>query len=221
MLKGQRSSTWVPSGRSCSLCPSKERTAESGPYLGLVLFFFLKTDFFAPTFLLLFYSTWITCQPCCFWQGMVDAGEQVSLTLQREFSEEALNSLAVSPLERAKIYERITNLFKSAGFTVSGRHCLWSDAATVIQFRETQRRYFFAIRFLRVTWTIPETRTTRGWRRLLSISTMSQVSISFFPVLLNHFYFCLENLVRSSSSQKPQNNNARFCPAADSSPLSP
>ncbi|XP_068193768.1 ADP-ribose pyrophosphatase, mitochondrial isoform X2 [Antennarius striatus] len=50
--------------------------------------------------------------------GMVDAGEQVSLTLQREFSEEALNSLAVPPSERAKIHERITKLFKSKGFLV-------------------------------------------------------------------------------------------------------
>ncbi|XP_075879885.1 ADP-ribose pyrophosphatase, mitochondrial isoform X2 [Nelusetta ayraudi] len=50
--------------------------------------------------------------------GMVDAGEKVSLTLQREFSEEALNSLAVSPAEKAKIHERITNLFQSNGFMV-------------------------------------------------------------------------------------------------------
>ncbi|XP_073350270.1 ADP-ribose pyrophosphatase, mitochondrial [Pagrus major] len=50
--------------------------------------------------------------------GMVDPGEQVSLTLQREFSEEALNSLAVPTVEKAKIQERITNLFKSPGFQV-------------------------------------------------------------------------------------------------------
>ncbi|XP_028267679.1 ADP-ribose pyrophosphatase, mitochondrial [Parambassis ranga] len=50
--------------------------------------------------------------------GMVDPGEQVSLTLQREFSEEALNSLSVPPAERALIYERITQLFSSPGFQV-------------------------------------------------------------------------------------------------------
>ncbi|XP_034396034.1 ADP-ribose pyrophosphatase, mitochondrial isoform X2 [Cyclopterus lumpus] len=50
--------------------------------------------------------------------GMVDPGEQVSLTLQREFSEEALNSLTVPAPERAKISERIGKLFKSAGFQV-------------------------------------------------------------------------------------------------------
>uniref|UniRef100_A0A8D3DGN0 ADP-ribose pyrophosphatase, mitochondrial n=1 Tax=Scophthalmus maximus TaxID=52904 RepID=A0A8D3DGN0_SCOMX len=50
--------------------------------------------------------------------GMVDPGEQVSLTLQREFSEEALNSLLSSPSERAKIHERITKLFNSPGFQV-------------------------------------------------------------------------------------------------------
>ncbi|KAG7505697.1 ADP-ribose pyrophosphatase, mitochondrial [Solea senegalensis] len=50
--------------------------------------------------------------------GMVDAGEQVSLTLQREFSEEALNSLSVSPSEKAEIHKRINKLFKSPGFQV-------------------------------------------------------------------------------------------------------
>nr|XP_020508902.1 ADP-ribose pyrophosphatase, mitochondrial [Labrus bergylta] len=50
--------------------------------------------------------------------GMVDPGEQVSLTLQREFSEEALNSLTLPPSERAKVHERITKLFKSSGLQV-------------------------------------------------------------------------------------------------------
>lgn len=49
---------------------------------------------------------------------MVDPGEQVSLTLQREFSEEALNSLEVSAAERAKIHDRISKLFNSVGFQV-------------------------------------------------------------------------------------------------------
>ena len=49
---------------------------------------------------------------------MVDPGEQVSLTLQREFSEEALNSLAVEASKKAEIHERITKLFKSSGFQV-------------------------------------------------------------------------------------------------------
>ncbi|XP_047427154.1 ADP-ribose pyrophosphatase, mitochondrial [Mugil cephalus] len=50
--------------------------------------------------------------------GMVDPGEQVSVTLQREFSEEALNSLSVSSSEKLKIHERINKLFKSQGFQV-------------------------------------------------------------------------------------------------------
>ncbi|KAM3598841.1 uncharacterized protein V6R79_023208 [Siganus canaliculatus] len=50
--------------------------------------------------------------------GMVDPGEQVSRTLQREFSEEALNSLAAPSTEKTKILERITKLFKSSGFQV-------------------------------------------------------------------------------------------------------
>ncbi|CAL8304952.1 unnamed protein product [Merluccius merluccius] len=50
--------------------------------------------------------------------GMVDPGELVSLTLQREFSEEALNSLSVTAEERAKTHERISKLFNSPGFEV-------------------------------------------------------------------------------------------------------
>ena len=41
---------------------------------------------------------------------MVDSGEQVSLTLKREFGEEALNSLELEEKEHTK--EAIENLFK-------------------------------------------------------------------------------------------------------------
>ncbi|XP_072298647.1 ADP-ribose pyrophosphatase, mitochondrial [Eucyclogobius newberryi] len=50
--------------------------------------------------------------------GMVDPGEQISLTLQREFSEEALNSLTMSSSDKTKLHERITKLFSSQGFEV-------------------------------------------------------------------------------------------------------
>lgn len=58
---------------------------------------------------------------CVCVQGMVDPGELVSLTLQREFSEEAMNSLQASPLEQKKIHERITLLFSTSGVQV--RNC--------------------------------------------------------------------------------------------------
>ncbi|XP_041937750.1 ADP-ribose pyrophosphatase, mitochondrial isoform X1 [Alosa sapidissima] len=48
--------------------------------------------------------------------GMVDPGELVSLTLQREFSEEALNSLEMP--DKAELHERITKLFSSPGLQV-------------------------------------------------------------------------------------------------------
>lgn len=50
--------------------------------------------------------------------GMVDPGERISQTLQREFSEEALNSLKASDSEREKIQKRISELFSSAGLQV-------------------------------------------------------------------------------------------------------
>lgn len=51
-------------------------------------------------------------------QGMVDPGELVSQTLQREFAEEALNFLQASPEERKQIHERISKLFRSPSFEV-------------------------------------------------------------------------------------------------------
>ncbi|XP_060758001.1 ADP-ribose pyrophosphatase, mitochondrial isoform X2 [Neoarius graeffei] len=50
--------------------------------------------------------------------GMVDPGELVSQTLQREFAEEALNFLQASPEERKQIHERISKLFRSPSFEV-------------------------------------------------------------------------------------------------------
>jgi ADP-ribose pyrophosphatase len=44
--------------------------------------------------------------------GMVDPGESVSLTLKREFGEEALNSEGVSAAEKAHIEEQVATLFK-------------------------------------------------------------------------------------------------------------
>ena len=46
--------------------------------------------------------------------GMVDPGEVVSLTLRREFMEEALNSLEMTELQRAETVAALNTLF-SAG----------------------------------------------------------------------------------------------------------
>ena len=43
--------------------------------------------------------------------GMVDPGEAVSVTLKREFSEEAMNTLQANDAERDQIEQRIHNLF--------------------------------------------------------------------------------------------------------------
>ena len=42
---------------------------------------------------------------------MVDAGENVSVTLKREFSEEALNTLEATPEEKKRIETSIADLF--------------------------------------------------------------------------------------------------------------
>ena len=44
-------------------------------------------------------------------QGMVDAGENVSLTLKREFGEETLNSLAMNEQETKEMEETLNNAF--------------------------------------------------------------------------------------------------------------
>ena len=51
-------------------------------------------------------------------QGMVDGGEEVSLTLKREFGEEALNSIEATAEEKKVMQANIDRLFKS-GKTVS------------------------------------------------------------------------------------------------------
>lgn len=112
-------------------------------------------------------------------QGMVDPGEQVSLTLQREFSEEALNSLAVPFSEREKIYARITKLFKSSGFQVCRRHalsCLLTHLSLWVPPGGSSKYLCFFFRSLKAMWTIRGTLTMLGWKQLLLTSTMSQVS---------------------------------------------
>ncbi len=48
--------------------------------------------------------------------GMVDAGEQVSATLKREFGEEAMGNL--DPAEQKEFREQIDELFGHAGVEV-------------------------------------------------------------------------------------------------------
>ncbi|KAK7485432.1 hypothetical protein BaRGS_00023380 [Batillaria attramentaria] len=43
--------------------------------------------------------------------GMVDAGEVVTMTIKREFGEEAMGTLAASPAEKKQIEEQINTLF--------------------------------------------------------------------------------------------------------------
>lgn len=59
---------------------------------------------------------------------MVDPGENVSVTLKREFGEEALNSLEIEEEKRQKLQKRISEFFTN-GYEVSVKfigHC-WSD----------------------------------------------------------------------------------------------
>ncbi|BHF66640.1 Nudix (nucleoside diphosphate linked moiety X)-type motif 9 [Sparganum proliferum] len=44
--------------------------------------------------------------------GMVDAGEEVTSTLKREFSEEALNSTVADPLKKKAILEKVEQAFR-------------------------------------------------------------------------------------------------------------
>jgi hypothetical protein len=45
-------------------------------------------------------------------QGMVDPGEMVSITLKREFGEEAMNMLECCEAEKDKIEEKLHTFFK-------------------------------------------------------------------------------------------------------------
>ncbi|XP_041094654.1 ADP-ribose pyrophosphatase, mitochondrial [Polyodon spathula] len=50
--------------------------------------------------------------------GMVDPGEKVSVTLRREFGEEALNALQQTEEQRERLKQQITELFNSSSFQV-------------------------------------------------------------------------------------------------------
>eukprot|EP01129_Flabellula_baltica_P017357 TRINITY_DN9600_c0_g1_i1.p1 TRINITY_DN9600_c0_g1~~TRINITY_DN9600_c0_g1_i1.p1 ORF type:complete len:299 (+),score=78.52 TRINITY_DN9600_c0_g1_i1:1256-2152(+) len=54
--------------------------------------------------------------------GMVDAGDTVSLTMKKEFGEEALNSLEKSDEEKAQLEEQLNNLF-THGVTIYSGYC--------------------------------------------------------------------------------------------------
>lgn len=46
-------------------------------------------------------------------QGMVDAGEVVTATVRREFGEEALNSMEMSPEEKKRLEKELDQLFST------------------------------------------------------------------------------------------------------------
>ena len=50
---------------------------------------------------------------CLLYQGMVDPGEAVSVTLKREFGEEALNVLEAGPEEKEELENGIAELFSN------------------------------------------------------------------------------------------------------------
>ena len=57
---------------------------------------------------------------------MVDAGEKVSVTLKREFGEEAMNSIGASDKEKSKIKKEVDKLFKhgqEVGLSNIWRNC--------------------------------------------------------------------------------------------------
>ena len=62
------------------------------------------------------YISWV-------FQGMVDAGENLSVTLKREFGEEALNTLEVSESQRDLIKDQIDKIF-TKGIEVSNKYSL-------------------------------------------------------------------------------------------------
>ena len=75
---------------------------------------------------------------------MVDPGELVTVTLRREFGEETMNTLEVSPEERRAIEQKIKSLFKS-GFEVNVKS---STAAhvTFLKIAKLHRIYLSRVR---------------------------------------------------------------------------
>ena len=55
---------------------------------------------------------------------MVDPGDTVSVTLKKEFGEEAMNSLEASPEEKGKIEKQINDLFSQGEEVNFTYHCM-------------------------------------------------------------------------------------------------
>lgn len=111
-------------------------------------------------------------------QGMVDPGERVSQTLQREFSEEALNSLQAPPEERKQVYERISKLFGSPGFQVRNElYTVYIKLTTQTSLLAVLYRVVlvFLLRCIKVMLMTQETQTIHGWKPLLLTFMMKQV----------------------------------------------
>jgi ADP-ribose pyrophosphatase len=56
---------------------------------------------------------------------MVDAGDSVSVTLKREFGEEAMNSLEATPEEKHEIEDSIKDLFEH------GKEVEWATLTSI------------------------------------------------------------------------------------------
>ena len=99
--------------------------------------------------------------------GMIDAGEKVSLTVRREFEEEAGN-LAEFPELQRQFRASVDELFASGKEVYRVRAAARTPrCALSCSFSALARRPHVG----RATWTTPATPTTRGWRRRPSTST--------------------------------------------------
>lgn len=70
-------------------------------YLEEKIWLFILGDHFMP----------LSYMDLCYIQGMVDAGEVVTATVKREFGEEAMNSIQMSPEEKKRMEKELDELF--------------------------------------------------------------------------------------------------------------
>ena len=120
------------------------------------------------------YIIWAIIRVIC-WQGMVAPGEKISLTLQREFSEETMNSLeCTSKAELALITRKVREFFKGGwevdAYTRLDTTSSWAHADLMLtSFDISMRKWWGCVQVGRETTQIEMKRKNAVFSVLINI----------------------------------------------------
>lgn len=179
ILKEGRFSTQCPNVPSCSLCPSKGKTAASGPSLGFVLLTYF-------TFLVRIRGCclhnvsicvklqWNVCHVGDGWSRGTSLSHAAAGVLGGGVK--LVGGLAGRERQHPRPHHQTFQVLRLSGAVTA---TLWLVRRQILGFNEDKVAFPPPLRFLKVMWMIPETLTMLGWRRLPWTSTMNRVTIVY------------------------------------------